>query len=538
MTRRYIWVVLMAAVAIGALGIRMAGLDRRPMHHDEANQAVRFGMLQETGKYTYDPVEHHGPSLYYVSLPFAWLTSGRDFAGTSEITFRMVPVLAGVGLVLLLLLVVDGVGWPAAVFSGLLTAVSPAMVYYSRFYIQEMILVFFTFGAIACGWRCVRSRKLGWAVASGLCLGIMHATKETCVIAYAAMIPAGIIAAYGRFRAPAFAEAAADKQVSGVAGRAGPSASGLKKLGVAAIVSAALISILFYSSFFTNWRGVIDSFLSYKVYLNRAGAAGDHIHPWYYYLKMLAFSRYGSLAWSEGFIIALALVGCVGAVFPKRADFAASGLLRFVALYTVLLAAAYSIIPYKTPWCMVSFLQGMIVLAGVGAVMLVGALRRIPAKAVIVMALLLGCANLGKQARLATTRYCADSRNPYVYSQTSMDFLKLAKRLDQIAAVSPEGRSMLVAVVTNPHDCWPLPWYLRGFSNVGYWTDPDALPELAEPSILVVSPEPAEFEEAVARSLKVDYQTEFYGLRPDAFLSVYIRRDLWTAFLTKVGEGK
>ncbi len=40
---------------------------------------------------------------------------------------------------------------------------------------------------------------------------------------------------------------------------------------------------------------------------------------------------------------------------------------RFLAFYTLVLTGLYAIIPYKTPWCMLSFLDGMILLAGVGA---------------------------------------------------------------------------------------------------------------------------------------------------------------------------
>ncbi len=125
--------------------------------------------------------------LYYLTLPSAWLTSDGTFAGTSEFTFRIVPVIFGVGVVLLLLLVGDGIGRPAAVCAGILTAISPAMVYYSRYYIQEMLLVFFTFAAIGAGWRYIRTRHIGWALATGAALGLMHATKETCILAFAAM---------------------------------------------------------------------------------------------------------------------------------------------------------------------------------------------------------------------------------------------------------------------------------------------------------------------------------------------------------------
>ena len=64
------WCVLAVSAA---LLLRLPELARRPMHHDEANQAVRCGELQQTCVYRYDPVDHHGPTLYYFSLPLAWL---------------------------------------------------------------------------------------------------------------------------------------------------------------------------------------------------------------------------------------------------------------------------------------------------------------------------------------------------------------------------------------------------------------------------------------------------------------------------------
>jgi predicted membrane-bound mannosyltransferase len=65
------------------------------MHHDEANQAYKFGELLEQGEYRYDPAEHHGPTLYYFSLPFAWLIGQKTYAELNEITLRLVTVFFG-----------------------------------------------------------------------------------------------------------------------------------------------------------------------------------------------------------------------------------------------------------------------------------------------------------------------------------------------------------------------------------------------------------------------------------------------------------
>ena len=43
------------------------------MHADEAVHADKFGTLLEEGHYAYDSSEYHGPTLYYLTLPSAWL---------------------------------------------------------------------------------------------------------------------------------------------------------------------------------------------------------------------------------------------------------------------------------------------------------------------------------------------------------------------------------------------------------------------------------------------------------------------------------
>ena len=52
-----------ALVAVTALWLRTHDLDVRPMHADEANQAVKVGALLERGHYEFDPADHHGPTL-------------------------------------------------------------------------------------------------------------------------------------------------------------------------------------------------------------------------------------------------------------------------------------------------------------------------------------------------------------------------------------------------------------------------------------------------------------------------------------------
>src|SRR4051812_30048372 len=185
------WLALGVLVATGvALGLRCPRMGIRPMHNDEAVNAIKFGGLWEQRTYRYDPHEFHGPLLAYSTALVSKLSAARDFDRFSEERLRAVTVLFGVGLILLLLLLRDALGDNAAIVAALLTAVSPAFVFYSRYYIHEMLLVFSTLLLMAAGWRYWRSRKIGWALLAGLGLGLMHATKETFVLNLIAIVVA------------------------------------------------------------------------------------------------------------------------------------------------------------------------------------------------------------------------------------------------------------------------------------------------------------------------------------------------------------
>ncbi|MFO7732042.1 MAG: TIGR03663 family protein, partial [Candidatus Aminicenantes bacterium] len=293
---------LFLGAVLGALLFRVAGLDLRPMHHDEANQAVKFGELLEQGEYRYDPRDHHGPSLYYLTLPAARAAGQETLAGLRETTLRLVPALFGAGIVALILLFAGGLSRPAALSAAALIAVSPAMTYYSRFYIQETLLVFFLAGLVASGWRYSRARSAFWALAAGFCAGMMIATKETCLILFGAMAAAlgisRLLAAFERSVWPA----------AGAPGRP-PLLHALLFLAAAAAAAVVLLT-----SFFSHPAGLTDAVRAVGTYLGRAGEIGVHAHPWSYYLGMLAYSRFGQgPVWSEGLVLVLAVVGGLAA---------------------------------------------------------------------------------------------------------------------------------------------------------------------------------------------------------------------------------
>ena len=516
---RLVFTVSVLAVAIGALALRLPRLGLRPMHGDEGNQAVKAAALLESGLYRYNPHDHHGPTLYYLSLPICWVTGAETAREITDGMLRLTPVLFGVGVVLLLLLVGDGLGRPAAVCAGVLTAISPAMVFYSRYYIQEMLLVFFTFAFLASAWRYTRTRRWGWAVAAGASLGLMHASKETWVLALAAML-AGLVGTV-------LWSHLVDREPGG------RSHVTWKHLAVA-VAAAVVVSVTFFSSFFSYARGPLDSVLAYVYYFTRAGGAGLHDNPWHFYLGMLIHSRLVTEAtsgpwWSEGLILGLAIVGMAAAITKKGIGRAHPPLLRFLTIYTLVLTAAYALIPYKTPWCAVGFLHAYILMAGVGAAALVRWTPKWPLKILVGLVLAALAVHLGWQAHRASFRFCADQRNPYVYAHTSRDALNIVKRVEEVASVSPHGHDMIIKVIT-PENYWPLPWYLRGFNqdHIGYYHE---VPDDCDASVILTTPQ---VKETLEKRLKGSYNRQSVnGLRPEVFMRIYVEQSLWDALVER-----
>jgi uncharacterized protein (TIGR03663 family) len=494
---------LFLLIVFGAILYRVAGLDRRPMHNDEANQAVKFGRLLEKGEYAYDKNDHHGPSLYYLTLPLAKARGQTTFATLDEITLRLVPAIFGVGMLLLFFLFLKDIGRRTVLFAGALAAVSPALVYYSRFYIQETIFVFFVIAWLGSLWRYIQTPTPGWAAAWGFFAGMMFATKETSVIIFVATAAALVLTRYVQRRTNA--ETAPRPPVSPVN-------------IILGILIAAATAALFFSSFFTHPKGVLDSILAFSNYFTKGGDPGFHAHPPWYYFGLLSYFKSGGLVWSEALILALASLGVLAA-FLRRKTF-----IFFLSAFTFITAAIFSLIPYKTPWNVLPFYTGAVLLAGVGADFALRSARKIWLKAFILALLGAGVMHLAWQSWQGSFPYSADPRNPYVYAQTSPDFLRLVRRVQAIADVSPERERMLIKVVAGPYETWPLPWYLRRFERVGYWTDGREIDGFEGAGLVIASQDQAE---RVGPQPETAYQSEFYGLRPDVLLTLYIRRDLW-----------
>ncbi len=510
--KRRPWLLVLLAVAI-ALLVRSVQVGLRPVHSDEAVNAVILGRLQETGRYTYDPRQFHGPTLYWFALPAVWLSGAKNYSELTATTLRLVTVVFGVGIVLLVLLLHDGLGKTAMVTAAGLLAVSPAMVFYSRYFIHEMLLVFFTGLVLGAGWRWAQTRSMVWAIVCGAGTGLMFATKETFVISFAAMCLAAMCVV--RLRSQRSLAQTTPRQ------------RGRWLHCAAALAAAALVSVTFFSSFFANLDNVPDSMRAFGFWVGHAGTQTAHMHPWHFYLERLfLYSTRTGRVWTEGLIGVLALVGAVASLVGQRLGTVNLQLARFLTFYTTASVAIYTFIPYKTPWCMLSFLHGMALLGGIGVTVLASFVTRPLAKIVLYVALGTAAAHLCWQTWALNFRYFAARANPYAYAQTATDILRLADTIERISRIESTGSKMLIKVMAPEHDYWPLPWYLRKFESVGWW---DKIPDDPFAPVMVVSANlNALFDE---KTDKRWFMVGLFELRPAVFFELYVHDDLWQRYI-------
>jgi hypothetical protein len=147
--------------------------------------------------------------------------------------------------------------------------------------------------------------------------------------------------------------------------------------------------------------------------------------------------------------VALAAVGVVSVFRPSRPE-PQRQFGRFLAVYTLVLTVIYAGIRYKTPWCMLSFLDGMIVLAGIGAAAIIGAVPRLPLKLAAAGLLIAGAVQLGWQCYALNFRFSADARNPYVYAHTSTDIRKFARQMERLAPAKEDRIGVADSLLMRP----------------------------------------------------------------------------------------
>ncbi len=137
-----VWLGCAAFVTLIATLLRFCELTLRPLHHDEGVNGFFLTNLVRDGIYHYDPANYHGPTLYYIALPFIKVFGMETFAIRSSVA------VFGVLMVVLTLYLKRYLGRIGTLLAALFVAISPGLVFISRYFIHEIFFVFLSLAIV------------------------------------------------------------------------------------------------------------------------------------------------------------------------------------------------------------------------------------------------------------------------------------------------------------------------------------------------------------------------------------------------------
>jgi uncharacterized protein (TIGR03663 family) len=392
---------------------------------------------------------------------------------------------------------------------------------------------------------------------------LMFATKETAFITAGVLLIAWGMAelwvrlvarsGWGRAREPKGKKARGGR-AAGAADGPDPAPLGLaERLGgwthalfllAGSVAIFLFVNIIYYSSFFTNPKGVTDAREALYVW-RKTGESGFHGYPFYKYFQWLvgggsgkgleidgnaslltqisAVVRWlpeGSLfkEWQfgeEAPLFILATLGALLALWKTRRRFPV-----FAALWGFGLFAAYSIIKYKTPWLALSWLLPFAISGGYAIDRLYRARGR-GWRFVAGWVLGIALAAAAWQSYQINFVHYDDDRYAYVYAHTKRDFHELMAQVEAITARTGNKYEAGVNVAVENQEYWPLPWYVRDYKHIGYTGH---VGETTDAVIIVKVTQVPEVEKLFgSRYQRVGGE---YTLRPGVEFALYARRDL------------
>jgi uncharacterized protein (TIGR03663 family) len=611
LTRRAWWIAS-ASVLLVAVLVRLYQLELRPMHHDEGVNGFFLNNLMRSGILNYDPNNYHGLTLYYFTLPLARFAEHLQMLDSWVL--RLVPVIFGVATVWLTLNLRRYLGAVGALAAAALLALSPGVVFFSRYFIHEMMFAFFTLGLVVAALRLYEAggREASHAdseslpangllelliilvalpaigqyashiaqfvlnlsgVFSGtaqfafnlspnfvifgliavvilvvlydgaraiyLILGavsaaLLFATKETAFISLGVLLIAwaltwgyafiaSLAAGQGSFgaREPVDKRARKKQRGKGSGAAAAAVAAGsdfnlrgfLERLGgwrrlsilfVAALCIFFSVNILFYSSFFTNPKGVADSLKAFDVW-TKTGKSEFHAKPFYMYLKWLLQE--------ESPVLALASVGALIALW-QRGRVRRNRFALFAALWGFGLLAAYSLINYKTPWLALSMIVPLALVGGYA----IGVIYKLN-RTVAIVALALALSVCAYQTYMINFVHYDEDKYIYVYAHTKRSYVDLINEVERIAALA--GTKFETPINVAAPEYWPMPWYFRNYKNVGYQ---GRVIQTNNEAVIIASK--GQNAEVLAKNGTRYLLVKDYEMRPGVTLTLYVRRDL------------
>jgi uncharacterized protein (TIGR03663 family) len=164
---------LFLAIFLLGLCIRIILPELRVLHIDEAIHAWMSYELWMNGSYLYDP-KYHGPLLYYL------MATAFSVFGDTDAIVRLIPGIAGAFLIpaTYALYKLEYLSKNKALIAALFIAISPHLVYFSRFLRHDIFQLLFIFLCIVCIFAYLKREKWYFLQLSGIFAAFALCLKE------------------------------------------------------------------------------------------------------------------------------------------------------------------------------------------------------------------------------------------------------------------------------------------------------------------------------------------------------------------------
>ena len=522
------------AIVVLALVLRVAWLDLKPAHFDEGVNGWFVDAMTRQGYYHYDPTNFHGPLHFYV-LFLAQTLLGREIW-----VLRLPLVLVSTACVALVLAYRCYLQERVCQVAALAMALSPAMVFYGRYAIHESWLLFFlllTAWGFAGLWRFGKSRHL-WAAALGLTGMIL--TKETYlihVVAFVLAVPC-LLFYERRFHSTRFPFAG-------------------WKFGSGEVVKAALIGValivFFYSGGLLDWPGprrfdahghplplgsLAGLYECFGAWI-RTGTEIDiaptgHGKPWHYWLQLIGGIEVTDAKAGERAAISASISSELPAAIGLLASCAllaprTNRLARYLAIYGLGALIGYSIVSYKTPWCLITLIWPFYFVFGLAVVRCA---QKVDLWSTVALTTAIFAFSLNATWRLNIHDY-ANEAEPYVYVQTRQDIDRLLVPLRTLTADDPRNRYLTGHILVPEQH--PFLWLLGDYPKIDF-PGIVPLPDPLDADVLLVD-DP--LVDSVEPELRFNYFKEPLKVRGESIESatLYLRQSAFgTVFPGRVPE--
>lgn len=440
-----------------AVVLRTALLDIKPPHFDEGVNGWFADQMRERGFYHYDPTNYHGPLHMYAVFVSQTLFGRHLWA------LRLPAIIAsllGIGMILKFR---EFFGPTVARLAALAMAVSPAFVFYGRYSIHESWMVLFAamflWGVLGL-WEKGERRFLYALFIGGTG---MILTKETYLVHLVSFALAGGILWLWQKAVPS---SPVFPRVKG---------HWTWEDFAVGLVASLFAILFFYSGNFLDFPGLKGLYQTFEAWIHTGKDSAGHDKPAYQVIPFFTKKPIELPGWLNYYWVALmcryewpALVG-FAACFRYLAK--SDARLRYIAIYAGGVLYAYSIIPYKTPWCIISILWPFLLLFG--AILSEGIkafeVKKGAAWLLALIAAPVLLASLGKSIYLNFYHY-TDEKEPYVYVQTYSEIYTFTDPLLTMARKDPSYYHKPGQIILESY--YPLPWMLGDFTGIGYFKDP------------------------------------------------------------------